>query len=235
MKSIKVKKILATMLAASMVMASAVTVSASSNNPDPGVSPSESSSSSSESSSSSSQSSSSSSESSGSVTYAQTMSKSANAPVSVAGTSVRTSVAGVYAAEKVQGVAVVTPLSTIKTSLGLTGNQNPAIVIYDTDAKKSHLAMDCVNAAAGAIGGTVVATMNIDLGAKENGKWVRLSSGSVGLVAGLPKGADTSKTYCAICVQPGGIVTILEDQDSNPATVTFEVQAGLGTYAITAK
>lgn len=229
MKSIKVKKILATMLAASMVMASAVTVSASgSDTSNPGAGSCESPSSSSESSSSSS-------ESSETVTYAQTMSKSANAPVSVAGTSVRTSVAGVYAAEKVQGVAVVTPLSAVKTSLGLTGNQNPAIVIYDTDAKKSHLAMDCVNAAAGAIGGTVVATMNIDLGAKENGKWVRLSSGSVGLVAGLPKGADTSKTYCAICVQPGGIVTILEDQDLNPATVTFEVQAGLGTYAITAK
>lgn len=230
MKSIKVKRVLAAALAASMVMASAVTVSASgSDTSDPGVSSSESSSSSNESSSSSSESSAS------VVTYAQTMSKTADAPVSVAGTSVRTSVAGVYAAQKVQGVAVVTPLSAVKTSLGLAGNQTPAIIIYDTDEKKSYRAMECVNAAAGAIGGTVVATMNIDLGAKESGKWVTLSSGTVGLVTGLPKGADTTKEYCAICVQPGGIITILEDQDLNPATVTFEVQAGLGTYAITAK
>lgn len=235
MKSIKVKKVLAAVLAASMVMASAVTVSASgSNTSDPGTSSSESSSSSSSSSESSSSSSDSSSSSSA-VSYAETMSKRADAPVTVAGVSVKTSVAGVYAAQKVQGVAVTTSLATVKAALGLTGNQAPAIIIYDTDENKSHRAMESINAAAAAIGGTVLTSMNIDLGAKESGKWVALSSGSVGLVAGLPKGADTSKTYCAICVQPGGAITILEDQDLNPATITFEVQAGLGTYAITAK
>ncbi len=226
MKSIKVKRILAAVLAASMVMASAVTVSASgSGTSDPGVSSSESSSSSDESSSAS----------VSVTTYAETMSKKADAPVSVAGVNVVTSVGGVYAAQKVRGVAVTTPAASVKASLGLTGNQKAAIIIYDTDAKKSYRAMESINAAAAAIGGTVVASLNIDLGAKENGKWVTLSSGSVGLVAGLPKGADTSKEYCAICVQPGGVVTVLEDQDTNPATVTFEVQAGLGTYALTAK
>lgn len=221
MKFIKVKRVLTAALAASMVMASALTVSASgSGTSDPGVSSSESSSSES---------------SSSETTYAEVMSKTADAPVSVAGVSVKTSVAGVYAAQKVQGVAVTTSVAAVKASLGLSGNQTPAIIIYDTDENKSFRAMECVNAAAEAINGTVVASMNIDLGAKENGKWVELSNGTVGLVTGLPKGADTSKEYCAICVQPGGIITILEDQDSNPATVTFEVQAGLGTYAIVAK
>lgn len=223
MKFSKVKRLLTAVLAATMVMASAVTVSATggSDTTGPGVS--------------SNDSSSSDSGSTQPTTYADTMSKAANATVSVAGTNVKTSIAGVYAAQKVQGVAVITPAATVKASLGLSGSQTPAIIIYDTDEKKSYRAMECVNAAAEAINGTVVATMNIDLGAKENGKWVTLTSGSVGLVAGLPKGADTSKEYCVICVQPGGIVTILEDQDVNPATVTFEVQAGLGTYAIVAK
>lgn len=226
MKSIKVKKILAAVLAASMVMASAVTVSASgSGTSDPGVSSSESSSSSEESSSAG----------ESVATFAETMSKKADAPVRVAGVNVVTSVGGVYAAQNVQGVAVTTSAASVKAALGLSGNQKAAIIIYDTDAKKSYRAMESINAAAAAIGGTVVASLNIDLGAKENGKWVTLSSGSVGLVAGLPKGADTSKEYCAICVQPGGVVTVLEDQDTNPATVTFEVQAGLGTYALTAK
>lgn len=225
MKSIKVKRILAAVLAASMVMASAVTVSASgSDTSDPGVSSSESSASSSEPASSPSV-----------TTYAETMSKKADAPVIVAGVSVRTSVGGVYAAQKVQGVAVTTSASAVSAALGLSGSQKAAIIIYDTDEKKSYRAMESINAAAAAIGGTVVASLNIDLGAKENGKWVTLSSGSVGLVTGLPKGADTNKEYCAICVQPGGVITVLEDQDTNPATVTFEVQAGLGTYAITAK
>lgn len=217
----KLKKVLAATLAATMVMSSALTVCASGSNvPNPGTSSSESSSSDS---------------SSSEVTYAQSMSKTADAPVSVAGTSVKTTVAGVYAAEKVQGTAVTSPLAAVKEALGLTGSQTPAIIIYDTDVTKSFRAMECVNAAAEAIGGTVVTALNIDLGARENGKWVTLSSGSVGLVAGLPKDADLSKEYCAICVQPGGVVTILEDQDTNPATVTFEVQAGLGTYAIVAK
>ena len=112
MKSIKVKKILAAVLAASMVMASAVTVSASgSDTSDPGVSSSESSSSSSEETPS---------EASPSVTtYAETMSKKADAPVRVAGMSVRTSVGGVYAANKVQGVAVTTPAASLSASLGL--------------------------------------------------------------------------------------------------------------------
>lgn len=229
MKSIKVKRILAAVLAASMVMASAVTVSASgSGTSDPGVSPSESSSSSSESTNSASSSTS-------VATFAESASKKADAPVSVAGMSVKTSIGGVYAAQSVQGVAVTTPAASVSAALGLSGNQKAAIIIYDTDAKKSYRAMESINAAAAAIGGTVVASLNIDLGAKENGKWVTLSSGSVGLMTGLPKGADTSKQYCAICVQPGGVITVLEDQDTNPATVTFEVQAGLGTYAITAK
>lgn len=225
MKLNKVKRILTAVLAATMVMASAVTVSASGSELiGPGVSSNDSSSSDSGSS-----------ETAVEATYAETMSKTADAPVEVAGTNVKTSVAGVYAARKVQGMAVNTPTASVKASLGLSGNQTPAIIIYDTDEKKSYRAMECVNAAAEAINSSVVATMNIDLGARENGKWVTLSSGSVGLVTGLPKGADTNKEYCAICVQPGGIVTILEDQDLNPATVTFEIQAGLGTYAIVAK
>ncbi len=132
-------------------------------------------------------------------------------------------------------MAVTTPTANLKASLGLTGSQTPFIIVFDTDTKKSSLAMKCVNAATEALGGDLVATMNVNLGAKDDGKWVSLSNGSAGLVIGLPKTADTSKNYSVVCVQPGGVVTILQDQDSSPATVTFEVKAGLGTYGIVAK
>lgn len=214
----KLKKILAATLAATMVMSSVMTVSASGYY--------SSSSSSAPTSGSSSQSSPSSSE-PGTV-------QSANATIRVAGRSVRTSIGGAYAARSVQGTAVTTPLDSVKANLGLTGTQKPAITIYDTDPKKSPAALASVNAAAQALGGEVLTSLNINLGAKESGKWVTLSNGSVALAAGLPKGADTTKTYCAILVQPGGVVTILEDQDTNPATITFEVKAGIGTYAIVA-
>jgi hypothetical protein len=168
-------------------------------------------------------------------TYEELHSVSSNATVSVAGTDVKTSLSGVYSAQSVQGVAVTTDLDTVKASLGLTGNQKPVIIIYDTDVEKSYMAMASVNAAIEAIGGTYVTSLYVDLGAKENGKWVSLSDGSVAMATGLPKTADTSKTYSVVCVQPGGVTTILEDQDTNPKTVTFEVKAGLGTYALVAQ
>lgn len=160
---------------------------------------------------------------------------SSDAKITVAGTAVKTTVAGAYDVKTVQGAAVTTPAADIKANLGLAANQTPYIMVFDTNPKKSNLAMACVNAAATALNGTAVATLNVDLGAKQNGKIITLSEGSVGMVVGLPKNADTSKQYSIVCVQPGGVVTILEDKDASPATVTFEVKAGLGTYGIVAR
>ena len=215
------KKVLAATLAATMVMASAMTVCATTENTGDG---------------SSSNSSSTTEETSTPATYAESKSQSANTVITVNGVAVKTSVAGVYAAESVNGVAVTTPAADLTAALGLTSGQKAAIIIYDTDQKKSTAAMVSVNAAIEALGGAdLVSTLNIDLGAKQDGKWVTLSNGSVVLKAGLPKTADTTKTYSVICVQPGGATTILEDQDTDPATVTFVVPVGLGTYAIVAK
>lgn len=216
--TMKLKKILAATLAATMVMSSAMTASACGGYYD-----------------SSSSSSSTTTSSESTSTPAPSTVQGANAAIKVAGVEVRTSIGGVYAAKSVQGAAITTSLNSVRANLGLTGSQKPAITIYDTDPKKSPAALASINAAAEALGGTVLTSLNIDLGAKENGKWVTLSNGSVALAAGLPKGADTTKTYCAILVQPGGVVTILEDQDTNPKTITFEVKAGIGTYAIVAK
>lgn len=160
---------------------------------------------------------------------------SASAPIMVAGTQVKTTVAGAFDIKEAQGAAVVTPLSEVKASLGLTGTQAPYVMAFDTDAKKSNLAMGCVNATAEALGGEVVTSLNVTLGAKENGKIVSLANGSAGMAVGLPKKADQSKTYSVVCVQPGGVISILEDQDNSPATVTFEIKAGIGTYGIIAK
>lgn len=159
----------------------------------------------------------------------------ANATVMIAGKPIKTTIAGSIIVERMQGVAVVTPLDQVSASLGLTGSQTPFVTVFDTDYKKSNLAMDCVNSAVASLGGQFVSAINVNLTARENGKIVELTSGSAGMVVGLPKNADKSKTYCVVCVQPGGVVTILNDQDDDPATVTFEIKAGLGTYAFVAK
>lgn len=211
----KMKRILAVVLATTMVMASALTVCASTTNSGAG-------------------SSGSSSSSSESATVAPAEVKTANAVMEIAGSNVKTTIAGGYAAKKVEGVAITTPVADVKAKLGLESDQTPYVMIYDTDAKKSHLAMDCVNAAAESIGAAFVAAINVDLGAIENGKFVSLKDGSIAMVVGIPK-VDVTKTYSMVCVQPGGVVTILDDLDTDPKTVTFEVKAGLGTYAIVAK
>ncbi len=215
----KMKKTVAAILAATMVMSTGITVcAAGSGSAAPiGVEKTEGSSGS-------------------STTTAASAAKSSGAEISVAGSNVKTSVSGVYAAEKVQGVAVMNSLAEVRSKLNLSGSQTPYVMIFDTDTKKSSKAMDSINAAVTALGGgEIAATLNINLGAKEKGRFVSLSDGSVGMGVGLPKGVDTTKSISIICVRPGGKTTILEDTDTNPKTVTFELQAGLGTYAIVAQ
>lgn len=168
-------------------------------------------------------------------TYVEKMTQTVNARINVAGKDVKTSVSGVYAAETVRGTVIETPAADVKASLGLSEGQKPTIFIYDVDSKKSVNAMESINEASEALGTDVVACLQIELGAKESGKYVALSDGSVALKAGLPKSADISLTYYVICVQEGGVITVLEDLDTDPNTVTFAVGAGLGAYAIVAK
>jgi hypothetical protein len=168
-------------------------------------------------------------------TYDNRMSEEAYSIISVGGSAVATSIGGVYGAMSVEGTAITTDVDTVKANLGLTPNQTPVIIIYDTDATKSVNAMSCVDAAVEAMGGTFVTALDVNIGARTDGQWVDLTNGSVAMKAGLPKDADPSKTYSIVCVQTGGVVTVLEDKDTNPNTVTFDVQAGLGLYAIVAQ
>lgn len=158
----------------------------------------------------------------------------ANGKVSLAGMTVTNTIAGSFLIKNFQGAAVITPLAQVKAGLGLRDGQAPHISAFDTDVKKSHLAIDCANAAATVLGGNVVSAVNVTLNAKENGKWITLGDGSVAMMLGLPKTADPSKTYYVVRIQAGGIVTILKDLDESPATVTFEVKTGTGTYAVIA-
>lgn len=231
MRSKKIKKMLAITLAATMIMASAMTVCAADGSGGSGGSGGDSTS--------TTTSSESSSKSQGDdntpvIKLADVMP--ANTIMTISGTKVVSTIAGAYSAKSVDGIAVITPIEQIKANLGLKPGQTPYIMIFDTDVKKSNLAMDSLNAAAEALGGKIVTSLNIDLGAKQNGKFITLSDGTVNVVVGLPKTAiDPAKTYSVVCVRPEGEISILEDQDTNPNTIMFAVNAGLGSYAIIVK
>lgn len=217
----KMKRILAAVLAATMVMASALTASAATTTVSGGSGSTDTGSS----------------ESSQPSAFEILVEKStvkADVKMNIGKFKIKTSVAGVYAAESVEGCAIISDLADITAVLGLKPGQTPKVLVFDTDMKKSYLAKASIDAAANALGATVVTAINVDLGAVQDNKWVELEDGSIVMMAGLPKTADLSKTYAVVCVQSGGAISVFNDVDTIPETITFPVNAGLGTYAIVA-
>ncbi len=144
-------------------------------------------------------------------------------------------VKGLYAAKSVQGAVVLTPLAELKAAYGMGADQDPYLIMMDTDTKKSHLAMDSLNAAAVALGATMGPVVNINLGAMTAGKFAPLSAdgADVAFTVGLPKTfVQADANYAVICVRQGGAVSVLYDTDTDPNTVTFNMKGGLGCYAI---
>ena len=152
---------------------------------------------------------------------------------SVAG--VTTTVQGVYLATCVSGTAITTSIADISGSYGLTAGEVPYARFYNMDAKKSYLAKAVIDNAAAAVGGTVGPCFNIEIGKKANGRFSLLSQegGKIAVKVGIPKSfVQDGKTFAVVCVRPGGTVSILQDTDTNPDTVTFETTGGQGAYAI---
>ncbi len=152
---------------------------------------------------------------------------------SVAGT--KTTLAGVYMATCVNGTAITTSVANIAANYGLTAGEKPYARIYNMDTKKSPLAAAAIDQAAASMGAVVGPYVNVELGKMSNGKFSLLPSdgAEITMKFGIPKSfAQDGKTFAVICVRPGGAVTILEDTDTNPNTVTFNTTGGQGAYAI---
>ncbi len=159
----------------------------------------------------------------------------AEIPTTSAVSGTRTTLAGVYMATSVNGTAITTSMADIASSYALAKGEKPYARIYNMDVKKSPLAAAVINQAAAAKGAVVGPYINVELGKMSNGKFSLLSSegAAITLKVGIPKSfAQDGKTFAAVCVRPGGAVTILEDVDTNPDTITFATTGGQGAYAI---
>lgn len=151
----------------------------------------------------------------------------------VAGTKSTTQ--GVYLASSVSGTAITSDLQGIADSYKLGSGEVPYARFSNMDVKKSVLAKAAIDDTAAAIGATVGPCINIELGKKANGKFSLLSEDGdkIAIKVGIPKGFKQADTeYAVICVRPGGVVSVLEDTDSDPDTVTIETAGGQGAYAI---
>lgn len=151
----------------------------------------------------------------------------------VAGT--KSTVQGVYIATSVNGTAITSGLAGIASSYGLSSGEIPYARFSNMDVKKSNLAKAVIDNAAAAIGAAVGPCINIEIGKKAGGQFSLLSQDGekITVKVGIPKSfAQDGKTFAVICVRPGGAVTVLQDTDSNPDTITFDTTGGQGAYAI---
>lgn len=159
----------------------------------------------------------------------------AEVPSTSAVAGVESTVSGVYLATSVNGSVVTTSTAAIAEGYGLKGNEKPYAKFFDLDAAKSPLAKQAIDLAAVSLGAEVGPMLNIELGKMSAGKYSLLPSDGtpIRLSFGIPSNfTQAGKTYAVICVRAGGAVTVLEDVDTNPFTVTFDTTGGAGAYAI---
>lgn len=148
---------------------------------------------------------------------------------------VKSTVQGVYLATSVNGTAITSGLSNISSSYGLTAGEVPYARFSNMDVKKSSLAKAVIDQAAASLGATVGPCINIEIGKKSGGKFSLLASdgAEITIKVGIPKSfAQSGKTFAVVCVRPGGAVSVLEDTDPSPDTITFQTTGGQGAYAI---
>lgn len=159
----------------------------------------------------------------------------AEIPVENTVAGVKSTVQGVYIATSVNGTAITSGLAGIASSYGLAAGEVPFARFSNMDVKKSNLAKAVIDNAAAAIGATVGPCINIEIGKKAGGQFSLLSQDgeNITIKVGIPKSfAQNGKTFAMVCVRPGGAVSILQDTDTDPNTITFDTKGGQGAYAI---
>ncbi len=154
--------------------------------------------------------------------------------VVVGGKVIKSAIAGASSVRTFKGVAVKANDAAIVAAGGAIAKGERAYVkSYDVTAKTSPAVFASFNGCAQALGGKVLAAMNVDFGKLAGKKYSQLDpSVQVPTTVGIPGKIEAGKTYAIIKVLPGGATEVLADQDTDPNTVTFNIQGGLASYAL---
>ena len=157
-----------------------------------------------------------------------------NTVVAAGGRTIKSTLVGAYRAKTVQGFAVNTPAATVNAAAGLAEGSVPFVSNYDIYPETSPLAYASLNGAANAIGGKVLAAINLQFGWSDGTSYNDLGRGvTASATVGVPLDKYTAgKNYAMIVVFPGGATQVLLDQDTDPYTVTFNLIGGFAAYAL---
>ena len=147
---------------------------------------------------------------------------------------IKSSVGGVFILEKGIGVATLTGASDLAARYALPNGARAYVKAYDMDVKKSNLAKACMDNAAAAYGATAFGYLNFELGMMQNGKYSLLAGGQgVDAVLSIPSNVFVAGgNYGVICVQEGGVVTILRDTTPDNNVITVTLPAGRCALAL---
>lgn len=147
---------------------------------------------------------------------------------------VKSTVAGFYNVKSLAGVAVATPVATLKAAAGLKAGETPRITAYDLTAKKNPASSAALKAIATSQKATVISALELDFTKTSAGKIVALDSKlNVEMRLQLPKSAVVpGANYAVAYVAPGGAFAILPAVVTESGVLAFYAKGGQGAYAV---
>lgn len=147
---------------------------------------------------------------------------------------VKSTVAGFYNVKSLAGVAVATPVATLKTAAGLKAGETPRITAYDLTAKKNPASSAVLNAIATSQKAKVISALELDFTKASSGKIVALDSNlNIEMRLQLPKSAVVpGANYAVAYVAPGGAFAILPAVVTESGVLAFYAKGGQGAYAV---
>ena len=147
---------------------------------------------------------------------------------------VKSTVAGFYNVKSLAGVAVATPVATLKAAAGLKAGETPRITAYDLTAKKNPASSAVLNAIAASQNASVISALELDFTKASAGKIVALDSNlNIEMRLQLPKSAVVpGANYAVAYVAPGGAFAILPAVVTESGVLAFYAKGGQGAYAV---
>ena len=147
---------------------------------------------------------------------------------------VKSTVAGFYNVKSLAGVAVATPVATLKAAAGLKAGETPRITAYDLTAKKNPASSAVLKAIATSQKATVISALELDFTKASAGKIVALDSNlNIEMRLQLPKSAVVpGANYAVAYVAPGGAFAILPAVVTESGVLAFYAKGGQGAYAV---
>lgn len=148
--------------------------------------------------------------------------------------AVKSTVAGFYNVKSLGGVAVATPVATLKAAAGLKAGETPRITAYDLTAKKNPASSAALKAIATSQKATVISALELDFTKTSAGKIVALDSKlNIEMRLQLPKSAVVpGANYAVAYVAPDGAFAILPAVVTESGVLAFYAKGGQGAYAV---